>query len=100
MKTIDTDQLLALLDANEDLNVIDVREDDEVEQGTIPGAQHIALGTIPARLDELDKSKAYIVVCRAGARSAKACAFLEEQGYDVTNYEGGMSAYDGELEFK
>lgn len=100
MKTITNDEFLALLDTNEDLYVIDVREDDEVAQGTIPGVQHVALGTIPERLNELDKSKSYIVVCRAGGRSAQACAYLEAQGFDVTNFEGGMMAYDGELEFK
>lgn len=100
MKSMDTTQLLERLDANEDLNIIDVREDDEVAQGVIPGAQHIALGTIPERLNELDSAKPYIIVCKAGARSANACAYLEAQGFDVTNLEGGMLAYDGELEFK
>lgn len=100
MKSIANEEFLALLDTNEDLNVIDVREDDEVAQGMIPGAQHIALGTIPERVNELDKSKSYIIVCRAGSRSAQACSFLEAQGFDVTNFDGGMMAYDGELEFK
>ncbi|MGE7841732.1 rhodanese-like domain-containing protein [Lysinibacillus sp. NPDC093712] len=100
MKSMDTMQLLEQLDANEDLYIIDVREDDEVAQGVIPGAKHIALGTIPERLDEIDRSKPYIIVCKAGGRSANACAYLEAQGFDVTNLEGGMLAYDGELEFK
>lgn len=100
MKLMDTTQLLERLDANEDLYIIDVREDDEVAQGVIPGAQHIALGTIPERLGELDTTKPYIIVCKAGGRSANACAYLEAQGFDVTNLEGGMLAYDGELEFK
>ncbi|OEC02432.1 rhodanese domain protein [Lysinibacillus sphaericus] len=100
MKSMDTTQLLERLDANEDLYIIDVREDDEVAQGVIPGAQHIALGTIPERLGELDTTKPYIIVCKAGGRSANACAYLEAQGFDVTNLEGGMLAYDGELEFK
>lgn len=100
MKSMTTDELLNLFDANEDLHVIDVREDDEVAQGMIPGAIHIPLGDIPARATELDASKPYIIVCRAGARSANACGYLAEQGYDVTNLEGGMMAYDGELEFK
>ncbi|MGA3601884.1 rhodanese-like domain-containing protein [Lysinibacillus agricola] len=100
MKTMDTTEILELLDANEDLFIIDVREDDEVAQGMIPGAQHIALGTIPDRINELDASKPYIIVCKAGARSANACSYLEGQGFDVTNLEGGMLAYDGELEFK
>ncbi len=97
---MDTTQLLEQLDANEDLYIIDVREDDEVAQGVIPGAKHIALGTIPERLEEIDRSKPYIIVCKAGGRSANACAYLEAQGFDVTNLEGGMLAYDGELEFK
>ncbi len=97
---METTEILELLDANEDLYIIDVREDDEVAQGMIPGAQHIALGTIPDRINELDASKPYIIVCKAGARSANACSYLEAQGFDVTNLEGGMLAYDGELEFK
>jgi len=100
MKTMTTDDLLNLLDANEDLNVIDVREDFEVEHGMIPGAVHIPLGEIPNRLDELDSSKPYILVCKGGVRSANACEFLAEKGFDVTNLEGGMMSYDGELEFK
>lgn len=100
MKTMTTDELLNLLDANEDLNIIDVREEFEVEHGMIPGAINIPLGLIPESEDQLDKAKAYIVVCKGGVRSANACEFLEAQGYDVTNLEGGMMSYDGELEFK
>lgn len=99
MKSMETTQLLERLDANEDLYIIDVREEDEVAHGMIPGAKHIALGQ-SQRLEELDVEKPYIVVCKAGARSANACAYLEAQGFDVTNLEGGMLAYDGELEFK
>lgn len=100
VKTMTTDELINLLDANEDLNVIDVREDFEVEEGMIPGAIHIPLGQIPESTDSLDKSKPYIFVCKGGVRSERAASFLEEQGFDVTNLEGGMMAYDGELEFK
>ncbi|MEK4426298.1 rhodanese-like domain-containing protein [Solibacillus sp. FSL K6-1523] len=100
MKTLTTDELLNLLDANEDLHVIDVREDFEVGEGVIPGAVHIPLGSIPERTAELDTSKSYIVVCKGGVRSANACEYLAAQGFDVTNLEGGMLAYDGELEFK
>lgn len=100
MKTMTTDELLNLLDANEDLNLIDVREDVEVVEGMIPGAVHIPLGEVAERTAELDSAKPYILVCRGGVRSAKACELLAAQGFDVTNLEGGMMAYDGELEFK
>lgn len=95
-----TEELINLLDANEDLNIVDVREDNEVEEGMIPGAIHIPLGQIPERANELDSSKEYILVCRGGVRSEKACQYLESQGFQVVNLEGGMMAYDGELEFK
>ncbi len=100
MKHITTDEIVNLLDANEDLNIIDVREDFEVENGMIPGAVHIPLGSIPEKVSELDPSKEYILVCQGGVRSANACEYLEAQGFNVTNLEGGMMSYDGELEFK
>lgn len=100
MKRITTDELIQLLDANEDLNIIDVREEDEVANGMIPGAIHIPLGEIPERMNELDNSKEYIMVCKGGVRSEKAGEYLESQGFQVVNLEGGMSQYDGELEFK
>lgn len=99
MKTITTEEVLNLLDANEDLNIIDVREDEEVANGVIPGAIHISLGEIPERFEELNKETPYIIVCHAGGRSFSACTYLEGKGFDVTNLEGGMSAWDGELEF-
>ena len=70
------------------------------QHGMIPGAIHMPLGSVPERTDELDSSKSYIVVCKGGVRSANACEYLKEKGFDVTNLEGGMMAYDGELEFK
>ena len=100
MKTMTTDELINLLDANEDLNIIDVREDHEVENGMIPGAVHIPLGSIPEEAPNLDKSKEYILVCKGGIRSANAAEYLEAQGFEVVNLEGGMMSYDGELEFK
>lgn len=100
MKRMTTEELIQLLDANEDLNIIDVREEDEVAYGMIPGAINIPLGEIPNRINELDKSKEYILVCKGGVRSEKAGEYLESQGFQVINLEGGMVNYDGELEFK
>jgi len=98
MKSITPEEVQKKIDAGEQLYVIDVREDDEVATGIIPGAQHIALGSIESRQQELDKSKEYIMVCRSGGRSGKACEYLEEQGYNVTNMSGGMLEWQGEVE--
>ncbi len=93
---INKDELKQQMDRN-DLEIIDVREDDEVAEGMIPGAQHIKLGDIPLRASELPKDKEYVMVCRSGRRSNNAGAYLEEQGYNVKNLEGGMLDWDGDV---
>ncbi|GGM19359.1 rhodanese-like domain-containing protein [Paraliobacillus quinghaiensis] len=97
MKEITAEELANKLAANEDVNIIDVREDFEVEEGKIPQAKHIALGEVEARLSELDKDKHYYMVCRSGGRSGNACQFLTQKGFDVTNMVGGMIAWPGEV---
>ena len=98
MKEITTKELAKKLKDGEKLHIIDVREDEEVAQGKIPGASHIPLGELPDRLNELDKDKAYYLICRSGGRSGKACSYLSEQGYDVTNMAGGMLDWKDEIE--
>ena len=73
----------------EDLHVLDVREDVEWVHGHIEGAQHIPLGQVPARVDELPAQRT-LVVCKVGGRSAQAVAFLQAKGLDVVNLDGGM----------
>lgn len=80
------------------LNIIDVREVEEVEEGKIPTAINIPLGLLEFRMHELDKTKEYIMVCRSGGRSGRATQFLCGQGYQVTNMIGGMLAWEGKTE--
>ncbi|TFB21082.1 rhodanese-like domain-containing protein [Filobacillus milosensis] len=98
MKTIDPKTVQQKLAQGENLNLIDVREVDEVEAGKIPGAVNIPLGLIEFRENELDKNKEYIMVCRSGGRSGQATLFLESKGYDVTNMDGGMLSWEGSVE--
>ena len=98
MKTITTEELQKRVEAGEQLNIIDVREADEVAAGMIPGAKHIPFGEVESRAVELDKEKPYSVVCRSGGRSGKASAFLNGQGIDATNVEGGMLSWNGETQ--
>ena len=98
MKTIDPQEVQARLEAGEQLNIIDVREADEVAGGKIPQAIHIPLGLVEFKMNELDKNKEYLVVCHAGGRSARAVQFLESQGYNATNVDGGILAWEGETE--
>lgn len=98
MKEITTTELQQLLEQGQQPNLVDVRELDEVAQGMIPGAVHIPLGEVPERLSELDKAQPYIIICRSGGRSGRASAFLDAEGYDVTNMVGGMLEWAGATE--
>lgn len=98
MKEITPKEVENLLNKGESLNIIDVREIEEVAEGKIPGAVNIPLGLIEFRKQDLDKSKEYIMVCRSGARSGRATEYLEHQGYHVINMTGGMLAWEGKTE--
>ncbi|MFD2627668.1 rhodanese-like domain-containing protein [Oceanobacillus kapialis] len=98
MKEITAKELEHKLLAGEKLNIVDVREDEEVAKGKIPEAKHIPLGQIPERLAELDENVHYYMVCRSGGRSGNACQFLTQNGYKVTNMAGGMLDWEGKTE--
>jgi rhodanese-related sulfurtransferase len=88
---IDVDELARRLDVGATL--VDVRQPAEFEEARIPGALLIPLAELPDRLDELPEGEPILLVCRSGARSARACEFLGEQGYDTTNVAGGTLAW-------
>ena len=76
-----------------DVHVLDVREPEEFNGplGRIPGAILIPLGQLSERVQELDKSKPIVAVCRAGGRSAQATNLLRQAGFEqVANLSGGM----------
>lgn len=98
MNQLTAKEVEALLNEGKKLNIIDVREVNEVAAGKIPVAINIPLGLIEFRMHELDKSKEYILVCRSGGRSGQATQFLESYGYNVTNMAGGMLAWEGKVE--
>ncbi len=81
------------LDKKEKFVLLDVREPHEYEIAKIPGSKLIPLGTLPERLNELDKNTKLIVHCRTGGRSGKAVQFLREHGFDATNVAGGINAW-------
>lgn len=94
MKIVTTDEVEKMLDDPE-VEIIDVREAIEVQQGTIPGAKHIALQQLPAHLDEFTQDKKYVIICRSGNRSGMATNFLNAQGIDAYNMVGGMLEWTG-----
>jgi len=93
------DEVEQRLKNNESFDILDVREIDEWVSGHIPVAKHIPLGELPERYNELDRSKEIVIVCHSGGRSALACEFLAQAGFNVVNMLGGMSCWRGEVEF-
>jgi rhodanese-related sulfurtransferase len=73
--------------------VLDVREADEFTGplGHIPGAVNIALGALAAEIGQVSRDKPVVAVCRAGGRSARATAILDQAGFERgANLAGGM----------
>jgi rhodanese-related sulfurtransferase len=99
IQVITTDELQTKLEAGEKLELIDVRENEEVAGGMVPGSKHIRMMDIPNHVAEFDKEKEYIFICRSGARSENVCYYLQDQGYKVRNMIGGMLNWRGEVEF-
>ncbi|SFJ38906.1 Rhodanese-related sulfurtransferase [Halobacillus dabanensis] len=100
IKEITPQQVEEKIKQNEDITVIDVREDEEVAQGMVPNAKHIRLADIPQKVEELPKEQEYVMVCRSGRRSMNAAEFMQGKGFSkVQNMEGGMLKWDGELVF-
>jgi rhodanese-related sulfurtransferase len=87
-------ELKSRLDAGEPLCVLDVREPWEVAISGLPGARHIPLHEIPARLQELDAGAAIIVMCKGGGRSRQAAKYLATCGFSrVSTLAGGIDAW-------
>ncbi|MBT3647647.1 MAG: rhodanese-like domain-containing protein [Flavobacteriales bacterium] len=85
---------------SKDTIVLDVRTGGEFASGYIPGAKNIDVnsGDFASRISKLDKSKNYLVYCRSGMRSASACTYLGEQGFEnVTNLRGGIMGWKGQV---
>ncbi|CAN5194131.1 rhodanese-like domain-containing protein [soil metagenome] len=101
MKNLTQDQWKEAVDDDKNSKIIDVRTEEEFVEGYIPGAKNIDIYMGQGFLDEvngLDKSKSYYVYCRSGARSAQACALMQQQGFENTfNLMGGITDWEGEI---
>jgi len=74
--------------------LLDVREPAEAAIAAIQGSVLVPLGSLPARLHEVDRSRPVVVYCRSGARSARAVALLRGAGLSRTyNLAGGILAW-------
>jgi rhodanese-related sulfurtransferase len=82
---------VAPTEVDDDAYLLDIREDDEWLAGHAPGAHHLPMMEVPARLADVPQEGDVVVVCRMGGRSGQVVAYLRQNGWDnVRNLEGGM----------
>jgi len=87
-------ELRDLLNAKENINLIDVRSTDEFKQFHIDEAKHIPLHLLPMQADKIDDDKPVYIICLSGARSAQAAQWLAPQRTQpMINVAGGMAAW-------
>jgi rhodanese-related sulfurtransferase len=88
-------------EADENAVILDVRTEDEFNEGFIANAINIDIHRgqdFVNEIEALDKSKNYYVYCRSGMRSAKACEIMNQLGFEnAYNLIGGITEWEGEV---
>ncbi len=91
MQNIDSKQFKKMLDEERDnLEIVDVREEDEAELIRVKGSKLIPMGELMNRLNEIDWNKKVVFICRSGSRSGYMAQIMEQVGKDVINLAGGI----------
>ena len=82
--------------------LLDVREGWELQTASATAPEldmlHMPMQTIPARLDELDRTRAIACLCHHGGRSMQVAYFLAGHGYEVVNIAGGIHAWSAQVD--
>lgn len=91
---INSDELDALIDNPDDINIIDIRDIHEFQAGTIEGAENYPLDEIREMLEDIPADKKTIVFCEYGLRGYVAARILMQSGFEeVYNLNGGIRTY-------
>jgi glyoxylase-like metal-dependent hydrolase (beta-lactamase superfamily II) len=93
ISSISTYELLPLLDSAERPFLLDVREEDEVAEWTIPGVHNIPLGVLESRHDEVPADAHVVTICAMGARARQGAELLARHGRASQVLDGGMNAW-------
>jgi len=93
-------ELKQRLDRGEDIQIIDVREPNEVAISRIPNSIHIPLAQVVNRMSEIDPVRETVVHCKMGGRSARAIEALRRSGFTgkLSNLKGGIIAWSNEVD--
>ncbi|MEI6311699.1 MAG: rhodanese-like domain-containing protein [Bacteroidota bacterium] len=99
MKEVTVQELKSMLDAHENIQLIDVREPHEAEASSING-ELIPMAEVPSNIDKISRDKKVIIHCRSGARSSNIIQYLEQnhQFENLYNLKGGIMAWAKEID--
>lgn len=100
MEEITPTELKQRLDNGDDIQIVDVREDNEVAIGRLPNSIHIPLGQILGRMKDIDPNRETVVHCKSGGRSARAIDVLQRSGFEgkLMNLKGGILRWSDEVD--
>ncbi|HEV2884638.1 MAG TPA: rhodanese-like domain-containing protein [Pyrinomonadaceae bacterium] len=100
MPEITATELKQRLDNGDDIQIIDVREANEVAVAKLPNSIHIPLAQVVNRASEIDPSRDTVVHCKMGGRSAKAIDALKRSGFtgNLMNLKGGITAWSNDVD--
>lgn len=79
--------------------ILDVRTPAETSEGIIPGAMEMNINDadFDMKIKNLDPDKTYLVYCKAGGRSSRACDKMQQTGLEnIYNLKGGYTAWSKE----
>ena len=96
---ISVNELAHLIKNKKCVNLVDVRNPDEVEEFNIEGSQFIPLAELEERISEIDQTSPIFLICKSGNRSAKAAEILKTKGMtEITNVIGGMDDWKNKID--
>ena len=100
MQEMTATELKERLDRGDDVQVIDVREQNEYDTARLPDSKLIPLGQVVSRMSEIDPNRETVVHCKGGGRSARAIEALQRAGFEgrLFNLKGGITAWSNEVD--
>ena len=87
---------LARRDEAGEVQIIDVRTDEEWAEGRIAGSRHVQLNDVQGAADSLDRERTVVFVCSGGNRSAMAADAFRSAGFDAYSLDGGLKAWEAD----
>lgn len=100
MEEITPSELKKRLDDGDDVQIVDVRENNEVAISRLPNSIHIPLAQVLVRMNEIDPNRETVVHCKMGGRSARAIDALQRSGFTgkLMNLKGGIIGWSNEVD--